>query len=609
MEDARRVQISEFDAAPNLVALFLQRADELADKPFLTAKRKGDWQSLSWREAARQVCLLAEALRGLGLQDGDRVVLVSENRPEWCLADLAIMAAGCITTPAYTTNTERDHAHILENSGAKAVIVSDQKLAKPLLPAMVRTGTAAHVIGIEPLRTGQGNFQCHLWSDLLQGPNAKGAEAARAAVDARIAGIGRQDPACIIYTSGTSGAPRGVLLHHGAILRNVDGAARVLAGDFGWDEERFLSFLPLSHALEHTAGLFLPVGLGADIWFAEGLDKLSANIEEARPTFMVVVPRLFEMMRGRIVKQVESQGKIANFVLDQALALAERRAAGQRRLTDWAVERLLDVTVRPKIRQRFGGRIKALVSGGAPLNPEVGAFFEAMGLVMLQGYGQTEAAPVVSVNHPSAEVNLSTVGPPLKGVEVRIADDGEILVRGELVMLGYWQNEAETAKTIVDGWLHTGDIGHLDERGRIMITDRKKDIIVNDKGDNIAPQKLEGMLTLQREVAQAMVSGDKRPYMVALIVPDTEWAFDWAQANGEKCDLAELQKLPAFRSAVRAAIDRVNAELSVVEKVRQFAFADEAFTIDNGMMTPSMKIRRGPIRERYGKRLDALYKG
>jgi long-chain acyl-CoA synthetase len=605
MEDAPRVQITDFDAAPNLVALFLQRADELGDKPFLTDKRNGEWQSLSWRESARRVCLLAEALRALGLQDGDRVVLVSENRPEWCLADLAIMAAGCITTPAYTTNTERDHAHILENSGARAVVVSDRKLAKPLLPAMIRTGIVEHIVGIEPLRTGQGNFQCHLWSDLLKGD----AKAARAAVDARIAAIGRRDPACIIYTSGTSGAPRGVLLHHGAILRNVDGAARVLSGDFGWGDERFLSFLPLSHALEHTAGLYLPIGLGADIWFAEGLDKLGANIEEARPTFMVVVPRLFEMMRTRIVKQVESQGKVANFVLDQALSLAERRAAGQRRLTDWAVERLLDVTLRPKIRQRFGGRVKALVSGGAPLNPEVGAFFEAVGLVMLQGYGQTESAPVVSVNYPSAGIKLSTVGPPLEGVEVRIAEDGEILVRGELVMLGYWQNEAETEKTIVDGWLHTGDIGHFDEAGRIVITDRKKDIIVNDKGDNIAPQKLEGMLTLQPEIAQAMVSGDKRPYIVALIVPDPEWTCEWSQANVEKFDMAELQQLPAYRSAVRAAIDRVNRDLSVTEKVRQFAFADEGFTIDNGMMTPSMKIRRGPIRERYGKRLDALYRG
>ncbi|MXP40227.1 AMP-binding protein [Altererythrobacter soli] len=599
------MQITDFDAAPNLVALFLQRADELGEKPFLTAKLGGEWQSLSWREAARQVCLLAEGLRKLGLQDGDRVVLVSENRPEWALADLAIMAAGCITTPAYTTNTERDHAHILENSGARAVVVSDGKLAKPLLSAMVRIGLAEHVIGIEALRTGQGNFRCHLWSDLLQGDAA----AARAAVDARVLRIERRDPACIIYTSGTSGAPRGVLLHHGAILRNVDGAARVLAGDFGWGEERFLSFLPLSHALEHTAGLFLPIGLGADIWFAEGLDRLSANIEEARPTFMVVVPRLFEMMRARILKQVESQGKIANFVLDQALSLAERRAAGKGRLSDWAVEKLLDLTLRPKIRKRFGGRIKALVSGGAPLNPEVGAFFEAMGLVMLQGYGQTEAAPVVSVNRPSAGVNLSTVGPPLPGVEVRIADDGEILVRGELVMLGYWQNEAETAKTIVDGWLHTGDIGHFDDAGRIVITDRKKDIIVNDKGDNIAPQKLEGMLTLQPEIAQAMVSGDKRPYIVALIVPDPEWTCEWSQANGEKFDLAGLQQLPAYRSAVRTAIDRVNQDLSVTEKIRQFAFADEGFTIDNGMMTPSMKIRRAPIRDRYGKRLDALYKG
>ena len=599
------LQLTDFAAAPNLVRLFLDRADELGERPFLTAKIDGQWQSLNWSEVARRVCLLAEALRGMGLVDGDRVVLVSENRPEWAIADLAIMAAGCITTPAYTTNTERDHQHILENSGARAAIVSTRKLAEPLLPALVRSGIATHVIGIEPLRPAQTGFACHLWADLTDG----NAEAARRAVDARIAGIGRRDPACIIYTSGTSGLPRGVLLHHGAILRNVDGAAEALARDFGWDDERFLSFLPLSHALEHTGGLFLPIGLGAEIWFAEGLDKLASNIEEARPTFMIVVPRLFEVLRGRIISQIEKQGRLANFLLDQALALAERRAAGQRRVSDWVIERLLDVTLRPKICSRFGGRIKALVSGGAPLNPEVGAFFESMGLVMLQGYGQTESAPVVSVNFPSAGIKLDTVGPPLRGVEVRIAEDGEILVRGELVMLGYWQNDAETARTIVDGWLHTGDIGHLDERGRIVITDRKKDIIVNDKGDNIAPQKLEGMLTLQFEIGQAMVSGDKRPYIAALIVPDADWAFEWAKANDEKFDLPALQGLPAFRSAIRAAIDRVNKDLSVIEKVRQFAFADEPFSVENGEMTPSLKIRRHKIRERYGARLDALYKG
>ena len=598
------MQIADFDASSNLVDLFLKRADELGDKPFLTAKHDGEWRSLSWRETAQQVCLLAEALRRLGLESGDRVMLVSENRPEWAIADLAIMAAGCITTPAYTTNTERDHAHVLENSSAKAVIVSDARLAAPLLPAIVKTGLAEHVIGLEPLRTGQGSFRAHVWAGLLEGDPA----AARAAVDARIAGIGRQDPACIIYTSGTSGAPRGVLLSHGAILRNVAGAGEVLAADFGWTDERFLSFLPLSHALEHTAGLYLPIGLGANIWYAEGLDKLAANIEECRPTFMIVVPRLFEMLRGRIVKQVEKQGPLAQWLLRQALALAERTAAGKHSLADWPLKRLLDVTLRPKVRARFGGHIKALISGGAPLNPEVGAFFQSMGLVMAQGYGQTESAPVVSVNFPSSGIKLDTVGPTLRGVEVKIADDGEILVRGELVMLGYWREEEQTAKTLIDGWLHTGDIGHLDARGRIVITDRKKDIIVNDKGDNIAPQKLEGMLTLQPEIAQAMVSGDKRPYLVALIVPDAEWAREWARANGETSDLAALQQLPAYRAAIRAAIDRVNRDLSITEKIRQFAFADEPFGIDNAMMTPSLKIRRGPIRDRYGERLAALYK-
>jgi long-chain acyl-CoA synthetase len=316
--------------------------------------------------------------------------------------------------------------------------------------------------------------------------------AARAAVEARIAGIGRADTACIIYTSGTGGAPRGVMQHHGAILCNVDGAAHILANDFGWDEEVFLSFLPLSHAYEHTGGQYLPIGMGAQIFYAEGLEKLASNIEEVRPTLMVVVPRLFEVLRTRIMKQVEKQGRVANYLMGRALAIGERQAQGRGRLLDRPMDFLLEKSLRPKIRLRFGGRIKAMVSGGAPLNPDVGVFFEAMGLTMLQGYGQTEAGPVISCNRPAAGIKMDTVGPPMKGVEVRIAEDGEILVRGELVMHGYWHNPAETARAIQDGWLHTGDIGHLDASGRIVITDRKKDMIVNDKGDNVSPQKVEG---------------------------------------------------------------------------------------------------------------------
>ena len=605
------MQLSDFDASSNLVAVFFSRAAEQGNKPFLWTKRENTWQSLSWTEAARQVCLVAEALRALGLNAGDRVMLVSENRPEWCIADLAIMAAGCITVPAYTTNTERDHTHVLENSGARAAIVSDAKLARPLLPAILRSDVAEHVIAFEPLRQMQaGTTALHDWAELLTGD----ARAARAAVDERIAGIGRENLACIIYTSGTGGSPRGVMQHHGMILRNVDGAARILADDFGWDAtgedgEVFLSFLPLSHAYEHTGGQFLPIGMGGQIYYAEGLEKLASNIEEVRPTIMVVVPRLFEVLRTRIMKQIEKQGRLANYLMERALAIGTRRSRGRKRLRDRPMNFILERALRPKIRQRFGGRIKAMVAGGAPLNPDVGIFFDSLGLTLLQGYGQTEAGPVISCNRPSVGLKMDTVGPPLAGVEVRIADDGELLVKGEQVMQGYWRNKAETARTIVDGWLHTGDIGHLDIKGRIVITDRKKDMIVNDKGDNISPQRVEGMLTLQPEIAQAMVAGDKRPYLVGLIVPDAEWALAWARAEGKNFNLTALQDLPAFRTAIRAAIDRVNQEVSVIEKVRQFAFADEAFSIENEEMTPSLKIRRHKLKERYGERLDGLYKG
>ena len=598
--------LSDIDSANNLVELFLKRADEKGDLPFLGAKLGGVWQTTSWSAAVEQVCLLAESLRELGLKNGDRICLVAENRPEWCIADLAIMAAGCITVPTYITNTERDHVHILDNSGAKAVIVSTEKLLRPLHGALQATGVAEHVIGIDDLHRQQsGSFAYHKWDRMLEGD----AIAARRAVDERISRIGRGDTACIIYTSGTGGAPRGVMQHHGAILCNVAGAAEILMEDFGIEQdERFLSFLPLSHAYEHSGGQFLPIAVGAQIYYSEGLEKLASNIEETRPTIMVVVPRLFEVLRTRILKQVQKQGGLAEKLMNTALEVGERRAAGNPKfgdqLKDFAVARLL----KPKIRKRFGGRMKAMVSGGAPLNPDVGIFFESMGLTMLQGYGQTEAGPVISCNRPAAGIAMHSVGPALRGVEIKIAEDGEILCRGELVMHGYWQNEGETARTIQDGWLHTGDIGHLDDKDRIVITDRKKDMIVNDKGDNIAPQKVEGMLTLQPEIGQAMVAGDRKPYIVGLIVPDAEWTLEWCQAQGKQFDCKQLQELPEYRNAVRAAVDRVNKDLSVVEKVRQFAFADEPFTIENEEMTPSMKIRRHKIKERYGERMDRLYR-
>ena len=596
---------NDFGSLPNLVTMFLDRAALRGDRPFLGFKDGGEWRTISWAETARRVAGLAKSLKAMGLAKGDRVMLVSENRPEWCIADLAVMAAGCVTVPTYTTNTERDHQHILDNSQSRAVIVSTAKLAQALMPAVVRSSECEFVIGMEPLKTAQkGQQSFHDWSDLVQGTDAD-----VAALTEEMANVGRDDLACIIYTSGTGGAPRGVMLHHGSILCNVDGAAEVLREDFGLGEERFLSFLPLSHAYEHSGGQFLPIGCGAEIYYSEGLEKLASNIEETQPTIMVVVPRLFEVLRARMIKTVEKQGKFPSYLLDKALTIGERDYGGKKRFRDAPMRALLSKTLKPKIRARFGGRMKAMVSGGAPLNPDIGVFFQSLGITLLQGYGQTEAGPVVACNRPRAGIKMDTVGPPMRGVEIKIADDGEILVRGELVMKGYWRNKAETARVIKDGWLHSGDIGHLDEKGRLKITDRKKDIIVNDKGDNVAPQKVEGMLTLQPEILQAMVSGDKRPYIVGLIVPDPEWALEWAREQDIKYNFTELQDNPQFRAAIRAAIDRVNADLSVTEKVRQFEFADEAFTIENGEMTPSMKIRRHVIRERYQARVDGLYKG
>src|SRR5579884_1748424 len=350
-------QLEQFD---NLVSLFLSRATEKGDEPFLWAKRDGNWNAISWLEAERTVAALAESLKRIGLQAGDRVALVSENRPEWLLSDLAIMAAGCVTVPTYTTNTVRDHAHVLGNSGARAVIVSSQKLARNLVPAVLTSSECHHIIGIEDIRAGQVPdwVNVHRWAEMTAGA------ADIAGLREREKKVGRNDLACIIYTSGTGGAPRGVQQHHGAILCNLEACTDIISTDFGWDEEVFLSFLPASHAYEHTGGQHFPIALGAQIYYAESLEKLAANIEEVQPTIMVVVPRLFEMLRARIIKSIETSGGISKYLLDRALKISSSKYNGSVKPWDMPMDGILSVTLRKKIRKRFGGRQKAWVSGG-----------------------------------------------------------------------------------------------------------------------------------------------------------------------------------------------------------------------------------------------------
>ncbi len=593
----------DYAAATSLPAMFFAQAARFGEKPFLWHKTGKAWTGLSWNEVAAQVNLLTRGLQALGVRQGDRVLLIAENRPEWLVADIATMAAGAICVPGYTTNTVADNLHLLNNSRARFAITSTRALAERVIAAALSADHPPTVITMEPLGLTQNpGIEFRVWDDVL----ALGGVCADT-IAAQVAAIKRSDTACVIYTSGTGGAPKGVMLSHGAILCNCMGAHHLLA-EIGLDNEIFLSFLPLSHSYEHTAGQFFPISIGAQIYYAEGIEQLAANMAEVHPTIMTAVPRLYELMRARIMKGIARSGRLKGWLLTKAVVLGSKRYEAPASLSwlDKLFNLLLDMLVRRKVAARFGGRLKAMVSGGAPLNYEVGLFFTALGVPILQGYGQTEAGPVVSCN-PPGRVKLHTVGPPMPGVEVKIAEDGEILVRGELVMSGYWDDPDTTRRTVRDDWLHTGDIGRIDADGFIQITDRKKDIIVNSGGDNISPQRVEGLLTLQPEIAQAMVYGDRRPHLVSLLIPDAEHAAAWAAPHGKEAGLSSLIHDTDFRRHIAEAVDRVNRNLSPIEKVRRFVMTDEAFTVTNEMSTPTLKIRRHVIIARYGKALNELY--
>jgi long-chain acyl-CoA synthetase len=510
------------------------------------------------------------------------------------------MSAGAITVPAYVTHTVEDHRHVFENSGARAVIVSKPALSARVLAAANQVETVHTVIAIEPAAGQASPVDLLSWNDLL----ATGAEQSDD-VDQFVSTITPDELACLIYTSGTGGTPKGVMTTHRNILANCRGAYRVLEM-LGLGDEVFLSFLPLSHSYEHTAGEMFPISIGAQIYFAEGAETLAANMLEARPTIMTAVPRLYETLHQRIRLGVERKGGVAHKMFDRAVAIGQKRLTSQKpSLGERLLDPVLDRVVRAKMRERFGGRLKAMVSGGAPLNPEIGRFFLALGVTLLQGYGQTEAGPVISCNLP-ARIKIDTVGPPLDGVRLRIADDGEILAAGENVMQGYWNDPAATAQALDGGWLHTGDVGLIDGDGYLRITDRKRDFIKNSGGEMLSPARIEGYLALEPEIAQVMVFGDRRPYLVAVVVPEADFVAGFA-LDDMPANLAALAADPAFSKAVGAAVARVNQTLSPSERVRRFMIAAEPFSIANAQMTPTLKIKRHVIRQVYGPALDALY--
>ena len=584
--------MQSYPAWPNLASMMFALARGWPNKPMLRAWRDGAWYGITWGEFGRMTASCARQLRAAGVSAGDRVLLCMENRPEFPIAEVALMAIRAVPVPAYTTNTVNDQAHLLRDSGARVAIVSSSALADRLLAAadtvsgldlLVMIDGAPDGAAPDDGVSGDGRAagdrrmpRVIPWDELIRDERPLDDIAAEAS------GIPATALACLIYTSGTGGTPRGVMLPHRCILSNCAGAFDLLL-PLGLKDETYLSYLPVAHSYEHTVGQFFLASLGTEIVYARGVEYLAADMLTVRPTLLAVVPRVLDVIRTRVLTQVGREKPWRRRLFQMALAIGLKRVddaalTPMEHLLDPVLERL----VRSKVRGRFGGRLKIAMSGGARLEPDIGRFFLALGLPIMQGYGQTEAGPVISANPPDA-IRIDTVGTPLQGVDLRIAEDGEIMVRGGLVMDGYWNRPADTAAAIQDGWLHTGDIGELDA-GYLRITDRKKDMIVLSGGENVSPAKIESMLMAETEIAQAVVAGEGRNGLSALVVP----------ADGYD-DVA-----------VALAVNRTNLRLSVTERVRKHALVPP-FTIENGLLTPSQKIRRVLVIRANGPILARLH--
>ena len=572
----------------NLPAAFFAVAADNGGKTLLAAKRDGEWQTMTYAEVADHVRRLAAALINQGIKPGDKIFISSENRPEWAIADLAIMAIGAVVVPSFVTNTIDDFAYIMGHSDAVLAFTSGGELARKVAAATQRVdGVDRLIIMDETDDLNAAGLQVWRWSDLIE------TSLPLADLEERMSGMAGDDVCCFIYTSGTGGRPKGVMLTHRSIQANIDAAIDLLAEGGVAEDQRFLSLLPLSHSYEHTAGMHLPFQTRSEVWYCESADQIANNLAEVAPTLMTAVPRLYEVLHDRITRGIKAKGGVSEKLFRAAVRIGVKQIRNERLSVGEAMlNPVLDRLVRRKVKSRLGGRLNYFVSGGAALNPDIGEFFMALGVKILQGYGQTEASPLISANRPG-QIKIASVGPAVRGVEVILSDDGEILTRGDMLMKGYWKDDEATAQTIQNGWLHTGDLGEVDDDGYITITGRKKDIIVNSGGDNIAPSRVEGVLTIEPEIEQVMVDGDKKPWLAAVVVPAP--------------DLMQSSSGEAVQAAVAEAINRANQRLSKLEQVRRFLIADEPFTTDNGQMTATLKTRRHVIRAVYGERLDALY--
>jgi long-chain acyl-CoA synthetase len=566
----------KIDKINNLLELFYNQYQKQNKKNIFLQSLKESSKKYSWEDVYLNINKLSDVI-SKHIKKGDRCLLVSENRPEWMISDLSIMLSKGITVPAYTTYTERDYEYIIDDCTPTIIIISDKIQYEKIKDIIPKKEFIKKVILFENIKNINKEFNLNI-TDIFKKNNHN----SKNFLDLKIQ---RKDVACIIYTSGTQGNPKGVMLSHGGILNNCEGAYELLK-NFISKTPKFLTWLPLSHSYEHTVQ-FVQIVVGARVFYAESIDKLIKNMNDCSPEIMTAVPRFYHNLYQKINATFEKAKGFKKFLINQTIYLGTKKLNKQKfsLVENWA-NFICDRLVRKKIKNQFGSNLKAFISGGGALDKEVGSFLNAIGLPTLQGYGLTETSPVVSCN-TIEDIRVETVGQPFKGNLVKIEDDGEILVKGENVMLGYWRNEEETNKVFKDGWLLTGDIGEF-ESGFLKITDRKKDIIITPGGDNISPIKIENDLNKSNFIEQSLVYGDNKPYLVSLLVISPEHK----NITKEK---------------IQEEIEKINKNLTKIEKIKKFLIIEDQFTIENNMMTPTLKLKRYKIIKNYKIELEKLF--
>lgn len=578
----------------NLPEIFLKNSLLFQDKTLFGFKEEGEWQRLSWNNTAQILENLASGLKEIGVKKNDKISIIADNSYQWCIIDLAIISLGGITVPGYTTSNEEEISYLLSHSETSIIFINSKLL--PIIEKILPTlNKIKYVVCVDELNTTKKfKFKKLLYTyrELIKiGSKNKNKQNL---LRESIKKIKKDDVTCIIYTSGTSSQPKGVMLTHGSILSNIVGANE-LVKEIKVKDHRFLSIIPLSHAYEHTAGFFLPIYIGAEIYFNDNRDQIVSDLLSVKPTLMTAVPRLYEVLYKKINNQLATQNKVTQKLFYKTVALGTKTFKGfNLSLIEKAENLILDKIVRKKLQRKFGGNLQAFISGGAALNEQVGLFFQSLGINILQGYGQTECSPLISCN-PINKIKIDTVGVPIKGLKVKLSKEKEILVRGDSLMKGYWKDKNNTDKVIINGWLHTGDLGFIDDEGYIKISGRINEMIVNSGGENIAPVPIENLLLAHEEIEQAMVYGHNKPFLIALLVPN------------ENLLNSNSNNVQNLTTQFQGIINNINKDLSPTKRIRKFIILEKYFTIDNNMLTPTLKIKRHKIFSNYYNEIQKLY--